>query len=425
MNEDFLHYIWKYKLLFFNNLKTEDGQIIQVVSQGFHNYDAGPDFFNARIKIDDTLWAGNVEIHLKSSDWYLHKHNMDKKYDNIILHVVYDNDTDIYRTNNEKIPVVSIKNRFDESLLLRYKTLLANKSWVPCEKSIAELPLHFINIWKEKLIIERLIRKTADIERRLSVTKNDWEQVFYEHLCRNFGFKVNATAFEMLARALPQKYIAKHSDSPLQTAALLFGQAGFLSDTLPEAYPLELYKEYLFLKAKYSLTPIDASLWNFLRIRPQNFPYIRLAQLASLLRKEPFLFSKILDIKQPGEVYGLFKVNIHEYWNSHFTFAKGTNKKETGIGAQSIWNIAINTVVPFLFAYGHVKKEIRFKEKAFEILEKIPPEDNAIVKKWKVCGLAAISAYDTQALIELKNNYCNHKKCLSCMIGDKLLRNQE
>jgi len=424
MNEDFLHYLWKFKLLHFNDLKTEDHQNIQIISQGFHNTDAGPDFLNARIKIGDTLWAGHIEIHLKASDWHLHKHHHDKKYDNVILHVVHDNDMPVFRTNSTPIATLCIKNKYDENLLSRYKSLLANKAWVPCENLLPAIGKTVINIWKEKLVIERLLRKANDIELMWTNCKNDWEQVFYEVLCRNFGFKINATAFDMLAKSLPVKYLAKHKDSALQVEALLFGQAGLLDIQTPDDYSKALTKEYLFLKNKYSLHPIDKSLWNFLRVRPQNAPHVRIAQLSALLQTKPALFSYIIETEQYENMMGLFDVKASEYWSTHFNFSKTTHVKSTNLGKTSVESIIINTVVPVLFAYGNSRKNTVLKEKALALLEHIPPETNTIVKHWNERRLSARSAYDTQALIELKNCYCNYKKCLSCMIGDRILQNR-
>jgi len=422
MTEDFLHYIWRYRLLNTSYYELENGQKLEILTPGFHNTDAGPDFLNARIRLDGTTWAGNIEIHTSATDWYKHKHQQDLKYDNIILHVVYEDDVPIKRNNEELITTLCVKNCFDEKLFSRYKELLASSLWIPCEKNLSGINQNLMNIWKEKLVVARLQKKSEEIEKVLLNNKNDWSQTFYEFLFRNFGFKINAIAFEMLAKSLPISYLAKHKDSLFQTEALLFGQAGFLNDTLKDEYPRALLKEYKFLKQKFSVNPINHSLWNLLRLRPYNFPQIRIAQLASLLHNSSVSFSKVIEAENVEFLSDMFSVECSDYWRTHYLFDKESPTKNCSLGKSSIENIIINTIVPFLFAYGTLKNEFSYKDRALTFLENLSVEKNHIIRNWDERGIIAKTAWDSQALIALKNSYCSNKKCLDCMMGDAILR---
>ena len=423
MKEEFLYYIWKYRLLKYN-IKTNDGESLQIIKPGERNNNSGPDFFNAKIKIGKTTWAGNVEIHINSSDWYRHNHHEDKSYDNIILHVVYANDVNVFRKSGEKIPTIELKENFDLKLLDRYNDFMNSKTWIPCEKLIHLTDKFIIFSWIESLLIERLEKKSSLIISNLKNNNMDLEQTFYEHLAMNFGFKLNAEAFIMLARSLPIKYLLKHKNNNFQVEAMLFGQAGFLKEKILEDYPFELRKEYQFLQHKYSLHPIDTHIWKFLRLRPSNFPTIRISQFAALICKSSSLFSKIIESENISEIMNIFEISASNYWNDHYTF-----KKISGIKSQKIFGdnskdlLIINAIVPFLFAIGKHKKDERYIEKALRFLEETNGEINSITKKWKTLSINTSSAYYTQGLIELKNNYCNQKKCLNCRIGDFLLKN--
>ncbi len=294
MTEEFLQYIWKLRL-FDKNLNLTSGEECQIIDVGTHNLDSGPDFFNARIKFDNTIWAGNVEIHTKSSDWFTHEHQLDKAYDNIILHVVYDDDKPIKRKNGEQIPTIELRNRFDKKLFETYNDFMTNRNWIPCEKMITEVDRFVLNNWIDRLMVERLENKSGEIEDRLKFNGNNWEETFYQFLARNFGFKVNSAPFELLAKSLPLNYLGKHKNNKFQIEALLLGQAGLLTKKYKDEYPKTLQKEYLFLQKKYKLTPIDPHLWRFMRMRPSNFPTIRLAQFADLVYRSSHLFSKIIE----------------------------------------------------------------------------------------------------------------------------------
>ncbi|MDD3875595.1 MAG: DUF2851 family protein [Bacteroidales bacterium] len=421
MNEYFLHFLWRYKLLKIHNLKSTLNEIIEIQSFGQYNQNAGPDFFNCKIKINDTIWAGNIEIHTKSSDWNRHGHQYDSKYDNIILHVVLEDDVPVKRFNGEIIPTLIIKGLFDETLYLNYTKLMESKLGIPCQKHLPDLDPHLLNIWKEKLIVERLNNKLLQIITVFKKYNNDWNKTFYEFLFRNFGFNVNALPFELVSKSLPLSVVEKHKDNLFQIEALLFGQAGFLEHDAEDDYTAQLKSEYHFLKQKFSLTPINSSLWRMSRIRPVNFPHIRIAQLSKLLNTADFLFSKVIESQSVKDYYGLLRISTSPYWESHYSFARESKRKLKKLGVDAADNIVINTFIPFLFAYASEKQLPLLKESALSFLEDVNCEKNAIVNDWVKNSISVKSAYDSQALIELKNNYCNQKKCLNCMIGDYVI----
>ncbi|HAN19669.1 MAG: hypothetical protein A2X13_14485 [Bacteroidetes bacterium GWC2_33_15] len=423
MKEEFLHYIWKYRLLKTGNLKCCSGEKIEIIKPGTHNFDSGPDFFNAKIKIDDITWNGNVEIHVNSSDWYSHNHHTNKAFDNVILQAVYHHDKDVYRTNGQLIPTLVLD--FDSRLLTNYENLLQNKLWIPCEKEIVKIDKFIISQWIEKLSIERLKEKSDSVNDLLKQNNNNWETAFYTQLASNFGFKLNSEPFELLAKSLPLNYLAKHKNNLLQIEALLFGQAGFLIDTGGDEYYNSLQKEYLFLKAKFNLKPIEKHLWKFLRSRPGNFPTIRIAQFAMLIYKSSSLFSKIIESVKPEEIKKLLLVETSEYWTNHYLFNKVSVNKVKSLGENSVDILIINTVIPFLFVYGKNKRDEKIATRAIGFLEKIKSEKNSILQSWEKLGIKSNSAQSSQALIHLKSKYCNIKNCLNCQIGNQVIKIQE
>lgn len=422
MTETFLFHTWQCRLFNNNNLFTPEGEPVQVIHPGILNHDAGPDFMNSRIRIGDTLWAGNVEIHIKSSDWNKHDHQNDRSYANIILHVVYDSDEVIKRPDGSVIPVLVLKDRINEKAWENYQFLLSNKQWIPCASQLHAIPDVVSAMQINRMLTERLERKTGLILDDLKINHQNWEESFYHHLARNFGFKTNAIPFELLAKALPQNVLNRHKASISQTEALLFGTAGFLNDDFNEAYPIRLKEEFAFLKIKFNIKSIDNHLWKFLRLRPANFPTIRIAQFCSLVIKRAHLFSIILETEGFKEIQDLLKVDVSPYWKSHFTFKDSSVISNKPLGISSTQNIIINTVVPFLFVYGTQKGIPAYRERALNFLEQLPPENNYLITAWRKHGLPAQSALQSQGLIELKNNYCDLKKCLSCGIGNKVLR---
>jgi hypothetical protein len=421
--EDFLHFIWKFRLFNTQVLYCEPAEQLQIIHTGLPNRNAGPDFIEAKLKIAETIWVGHVEIHLKSSDWLLHHHQHDPAYDNVILHVIYENDKPVYRSNGTEIPVFILKGKFDEVLWYNYQALITAANNFPCEKHLAEVDPVIVNGFLSRQLMERFEQKTTAIYQQLEHFKGDWERTFYYFLSRSFGFKVNAAPFEMMATSLDLKVLKKYLDQPLQTEALIFGQAGFLNGDFEEPYPQRLKKEYLFLKAKHQLQAIDPSLWKFLRMRPQNFPTIRLAQFTALLLKHADLFSRLLETNSFPAHFSLFQhLPVHPYWEEHYHFNKKTNSVSTQIGKSSIENILINTICLFLYVYGKYTDQERYIDKAFDLLNFLPAEKNVIVEKYKLAGMHLDSAFQSQAVLQLNKSYCSQKKCLNCNIGIKILK---
>lgn len=421
MPEEFLHHIWENRLFLAEGLKTTAGQQLEIIDPGKRNSNAGPDFFNAKVKMGDTIWAGNIEIHTKASDWNKHNHQHDKAYDNVILHVVEKADEAITRTNGKEIPTFVLQ--YPEHLSKNYRHLLDAQTWIPCADRFHRIDPIVLQLGFNRLMIERLENKTEEIISRLEQNNNDWNETFYQMLARMFGFKVNAVPFELLAKSLPAGILAKHRNNLFQLEALLFGNAGLLNkQLLGDDYFLQLREEYSFLYKKYRLKPIEEHLWKFLRLRPVNFPTVRIAQLAALIQGKEALFSKILESKNMEQIRALFQVKASDYWDTHYNFNKTSKRKAVKeLGDASAQILIINVVVPFLFVYGEKQNQQHLKNRALDLLEQLPAERNSIVKKWSDLGIKARSAFESQSLLQLKNRYCDQKKCLNCQIGVKLV----
>jgi hypothetical protein len=420
LKESILHYVWQNKLFVAHGLQTTDGEEVEIIDIGKYNTDAGPDFFNAKVKIGETLWAGNVEIHTRSTDWNKHNHQTDKAYDSVILHVVTEVDGDVYRIDGEKIPQIILKCPAD--IESNYEQLIHEQKWIPCAEKIAQIPSIFIQSWKNALLTERLEQKMSAIENLLTEKNQHWEEAFYITLARSFGFGTNSQAFESLAKSLPVSVLGKHKDSIFQLEALLFGQSGLLdNEKATDEYASKLKQEYHFLQAKFGLVSMDASQWKLLRLRPDNFPHTRIAQFAALIHSSTKLFSKIVETPDIEYLKGLFSCEPSIYWKAHYLFGTESPLKNKKLGTLSVDSILINTVVPFLFCYATQKGNEELKGRAIEILEKMPSERNAIITGWHDVGIKSDSAYDSQALLQLKKQYCDQKKCLRCRIGHKVL----
>lgn len=419
MTEDFLFYIWKYRL-FTSPLFTTENEEVEIISPGFHNLNAGPDFSDARLRIGTTQWAGNVEIHLSTSDWFRHGHQHDKAYENVVLHVVYNHDLpgqDIH------IPVLEIKDNFNHVLFHRYRDFLSTKRWVPCINQVSSVPEHETSLWLERMLIERIERKSEIIGLFLELGHNNWEEALYYTLARSFGFSVNALPFEMMARALPYNILVRHRDNPMQIEALIMGQAGMLSTEWRDEWPQQLITEYHFLRKKYQLVPIDKHLWRFLRMRPMNFPTLRLAQFASFMVQTQSLLSRLIDCKTIEDLIAVFStITTSPYWESHYMFDKPTVKVIKKLGTNAVNLLLINAILPFLFVYGRATDNDTLCNRVLDFFSKIPGEVNTITKKWKAAGMDVRTAFNTQALIGLKNDYCDHKRCLECRIGIYLIK---
>ncbi len=420
--EFFLHYIWKNKL-FDKDLKDVNNNAVTVLSTGIQNTDAGPDFFNAKIKIADTVWAGNIEIHKKASDWYKHKHHEDKAYNNVILHIVAENDRETRTQDNKIIPNLVLP--FDSELYAHYLSLIKTEQSIVCKDYIKQIDRFYLNNWLSNLLVERAEQKTDFAKILLEFKTKNWEELCYIMTARAFGFKVNALPFELLAKSLPSIILAKHKNNLFQIEALLFGQAGMLSDNkIQDDYYLQLQKEYQFLKNKYSLQTGDAHLWKFLRIRPSNFPTVRIAQFADLIFKSSHLFSKVLEAQKVSELEKLFNISASDYWQTHYKFGKKSSSKTKQLGKAGIYSIIINTVIPILLLYGKEKNNPEITEQALMFLENIKAEKNNITKKWENIGIDIKNAYFSQSFIQLYNEYCIKKRCLDCRIGHQIIQKQ-
>jgi hypothetical protein len=422
MREDFLHFLWQTKRFDFSNLKTTSGEEIIIYHTGEPNVHAGPDFLNAKLQIGETVWAGNVEMHLRSSDWRLHQHSSDPAYESVILHVVFEEDEGVFRNSGERLPCLEMKKRIPPNLIQTYQVLLHNQYWIPCQHQLHAVTVVTKNLWLDRLLVERLEQKIQAIAVILSRNQNNWEETFYQVLARNFGVKINAEPFEMLAQATPLLTLTKHKNNLFQIEALLFGQAGLLEVDFEEDYPRQLKTEYQFLKTKFQLSPIPMACWKFLRLRPPNFPTIRIAQFAALIFQSVHLFSKILKTESPAQIEQLFDLQLSDYWLTHYVFDKISKPREKSLGKNTVHLFVINTVAPFLFLYGKEHGDDALKDRAIQLLESVPAEQNHVIEKWRKLGLSPESAYQTQALLQLKNEYCDRQRCLKCAIGSAILK---
>lgn len=431
--EQLLHYVWKHKMFPVTGLQTTCGQPLEIIDPGLHNRNAGPDFFNAKVKIDGTLWVGNVEIHDKSSDWFLHGHDKDPHYDNVILHVAGIIDTDVRTSRGDCPPQLQLD--VPPSVAAHYNELLTTDSYPPCYKIIPDLSRLTVHSWMSALQTERLEQKTEAIAARANRMNGSWEQAYFITLARNYGFGINGDAFEAWGENVPLNAVGHHRDNLFQIEAFFMGQAGLLDistiperyrkDALSEGYFSRLRSEYLYLANKFSLHHIDAGLWRFLRLRPQNFPHIRISQLANLYYEQKTSLAALTDCNSLKEVRSLMSTHVTPYWETHYTFGNPGPKNSKNLSASSLNILLINTAIPMLFAYGRHKSNDRLCDRAFDFLEELRAEDNHITRMWREVGLEVSSAGDSQALIQLKNEYCDRKDCLRCRFGYEYLKGRK
>ncbi|MBB6240398.1 hypothetical protein HDC90_005073 [Pedobacter sp. AK013] len=421
--EDFLHYVWQFRSFDFNDLQTTRGENLKIINPGLLNKNAGPDFFHAKMEIGHTTWAGNVEIHLKSSDWLKHNHQVNPGYENVILHVVYEHDAEINRMDGSVLPVLELKSRISNDLIRKYENLFLTLTDFPCIAQIGKVDALIVDSFLSRTLLERFEQKTNAVTETLSELHGNWDETFYRFMARNFGFKINALPFELFAKAVPQHIYARHKNNPYQIEALVFGAAGFLNDHFEEEYPQKLKAEFEFLQKKYNIKPVNVSLWKFMRMRPQNFPTIRLAQFAALIIKANHLFSKMMEIKDVAGLRTLFEnLPVNDYWKTHYHFKKVASSVNMQIGKTSVDNVLLNTVALFLFAYGKHTATSYFISRAIKLLESLPAEQNAITDKFTAAGVKVTNAFASQGILQLKKQYCDEKKCLSCGIGIKILK---
>ena len=421
MKEDFLHYIWQYKKFDFLNLKTFNGETLTIINSGQYLQKAGPDFFNAQITIDNQKWAGNIEIHIKSSDWYAHHHEKDEKYDSVILHVVWENDAPIFRKDNSEIPVLELKSIVSKETLHNYLALVSPKSWIYCEREIADVDAFVFENWRERLFFERLERKSIPVQQLLQETENDWEAVLFCMLAKNFGLNTNGELFLKIAKSIPYSIIRKESAEVENLEALLFGRADLFPINLEDTYSRDLKSRFDYLSHKYQLSKVIVEPVQFFKHRPDNFPTIRLAQLAMLYHHQHNLFSEIIAIKNLSDFYKLLDISISNYWQTHYQFDKESPKKKKQFSKPFIDLLVINTIIPIQFAYAKSQgKEV--SEIIIALLREVASEKNVIIDKFAAFGVKSKNAFESQSLLQLKNEYCNQSKCLQCAIGIQLLK---
>lgn len=422
MKEDFLHYVWKFQKFSTLNLFTSNLKPIKVLKVGQHNQDAGPDFLVAHVEIDGQLWVGNVEIHLKSSDWYAHMHEKDAAYDNVILHVVWEHDVAIFRAKDSVIPTLEIKEVVDKSTLLQYQRLLFKSNYfIPCEKDFGSVDDYILKSWFWRLFIERLENKTELIYKELSETENNWDAVLFYMLSKNFGLKLNGESFYSVAKSLDYSIIKKCGDNLLKLEAILFGQAGLLEDDKGDKYFGLLRDSYEYSKTMYKISNKEVINAKFFRLRPPNFPTIRLSQLAVLWTSKPHLFSEMLEAKTKEDYYEIFNVAASDYWDMHYNFEVTSSKRKKSITKKLIDLLLINTIIPLKFAYAS-KQGQDITEDLIDLAESLPIENNSIIKKFQKIRMIDNTAWHSQSLLQLKNEYCNKHQCLQCEIGNYILK---
>ncbi len=421
MTERLLQFIWQMQYFNKADLHTACNESLQIIHPGQFNTNQGPDFLEASLKINTTTWVGNIELHVKASDWKLHGHDADKNYRNIILHVVWEDNLSVRDEWGNAIPTLVLEDRVSKFLLQRYEELMLAQTAIPCSGSITVAPELIWSSWKARLVAERLLRKAQIVEQYLKETNGHWEEVFWWMLARNFGIAVNSGAFEAIARSLPVHTLARHKNQIQQLESFLMGQAGLLDTDFKEDYPRMLQKEYRFYRKKYHFTPVYEPV-HFLRMRPGNFPTVRLAQLAKLIRQSSRLFGKIKAASTLQQLKKMLTVTANDYWHYHYRFDEVSSFKEKVLGRQMADNVIINTIIPVVFAYGHLKQEQPYKNKALQWLEETAAEQNSITRRWTALGLVNRSAYDSQAYIELTKTYCSNKNCLSCAVGAAILK---
>lgn len=419
--EHLIHYTWQHKIFPLRPLLTTDGQTVEVVNPGIANTDAGPDFIGASVKIGGTVWAGNIEIHVKSSDWFRHHHDTDSNYNNVILHVASVIDCPLHYPNGREIPQLQLT--VPQHVIDNYASLTHRDALPRCKDVLDTLPSITIRNWMTTLTLERFTMRTQQIlERRESLNKN-WEDTLFVTIARNFGFSINGNAFEQWAQSVPMSATGKHRDDLFQIEAIFFGQAGLLEDTMHDTYSLALQKEYRYLQKKFSLTPISSKTWKFLRLRPQNFPHIRIAQLASIYHQQRLTISSMLNAANLDDITTLLETNVSDYWRTHYTFDTPPSPPSTRhLSQSSIDLIIINSIAPMLFAYGKYKSDASLCERAFEVWEQLKPENNSITRNWASAGITCHSAADSQAIIQQTKQYCKTRDCLRCAFGYEYIK---
>lgn len=421
MTEAFLHYVWKNQLFDKSGLRTTCGSPVTVIHAGEHNHHSGPDFFNARIRIAETYWAGTVEIHMQSSEWRKHRHHEDAAYDNCILHVVLKKDAEVFNTKGSRIFCLELLGLVPVGAWNNYLNLIGTDRWIPCSHRIREVDGLVVKNWLRSLASERLVRRSDEFLVLLERNESDLELTMFQFMCTGFGFQVNNLPFSVLSRMIPWQLIQRNRNNLLQVEAIMFGCSGFLNKELDDDYYNKLRSEFSFFRNAYKLEQLEVSNWKFMRLRPGNFPTVRIAQLSALLVKSENLFSSILQLKDWASGKEFFNIHASSYWDRYYNFGKRSSSLVKSLGQDSIANLFINVIVPSMFSYGILNSLPKYKERAMVLLEQVPPERNSLMNSWSGIGIQAHSALESQALLELKKRYCSEKKCLTCRIGKELI----
>lgn len=429
--EALLHYVWKHRIFPLEPLRTTSGEAVEVIDPGLHNHNAGPDFFNAKVRIGGTLWVGNVEVHLRSSDWLRHGHTGDAAYNNVVLHVVEEADDEVVTADGKQLPQLQLP--IPDSVRENYTQLCRTDDYPRCWPIVPQLQRLTVHSWMSALLAERLQERAGRCLERLQATEGDWERVLFITLARNFGFGINGDAFEAWAKRFPLYAAAKHRDDAFQLEALFLGTAGLLQhEAIPPSardaaeqddYLLRLRKEYSYLQHKFQLAaPMEAKSWHYLRLRPQNFPHLRLVQLAQLYYRQTAGLSALLHATAREALHAAFETSVPPYWQTHYLFGMPSARSEKRLSAGSRDLLIINTVCPILFAHGQAHNNEDEQEHAVALLEQLQPEKNFIIRQWQQCGLTVETAADSQALIQLKRVYCDRHDCLRCRFGYEYLK---
>lgn len=424
MREDFIQFIWREGRFDLRDLRTTEGASLSIQDFGRHNRDAGPDFSGGQIRLNGLQWAGNIEMHTSASEWYKHGHQTDPAYDNVVLHVVLDEDEPVFRANGERIPCLELKGRIPAGLLKSYWRLEHSKSWIPCQEQLHLVDEPVRSNFLDEILRVRISTRARAFTDRMEHAGRDWEEAFYQSLARALGGRVNADAMDMLARSVPLRVLIKHKHSLLQLEALLFGQSSLLPDQQEgeDPYLTLLRREYTLLRVKHSLRPLPVTAWRYLRLRPNNFPTVRIAQLAAMLHRTGQLFGKSLAAADARELTNMFEVKLSNYWRTHYRFGKEGKPGERRLGASSVRSILINTIAPAFVAYGEYRLDDRYRDRALNLLRDLPAENNRILRQWGRLGVPARNAGESQALLHLKKEYCDRSRCLDCAVGCHLLK---
>jgi hypothetical protein len=418
IKEDFIQFVWQYGLFDQSHLKTLQNEGVKIFKPGELNLNQGPDFLNSKIQIGDVTWAGNIEIHLKTSDFYKHKHHSDPAFQNLILHVVYENDIAV-----GQLPLLELKNRISDKIINGFSQLKQNKQLIPCSDYIGNIEDSVVKTWLQRLFIQRLENKCNKINQELIYSQFNWENLFWQMLFKYMGGTVNKEVFEQLAKHIDFNLAIKNCDKQNFVEALFFGTAGMLSTDIDDIYYINLRNEYFYIKNAYKINQLNLHLWKYMRMRPVSFPDIRIAQLAVLLKNRPRFFSDILEIKNVKELRKLFLIEIPSYWQNRFRFGVESHILEKKLGNDQVDVILINVIVPLLFFYGRINNNYEYEDQAIKIMEELHSEKNKITRMYSQFGIKSINAAESQSLLELYLNYCKQKRCLSCNLGNKVLRN--